>query len=114
MRRDLMIRLVALWVAFGLGTGVGALITAHYLGKCDVRLVDTDTDALINAAQAALPAAMTGGGAVSFSFNPVAIHVHADSAFENQDYDSEIPAVVRGAPVTVEVSTQLLRRMLSR
>jgi hypothetical protein len=114
MTRALIVRLLALWVAFGLGSLVGALIASHYLGKCETRMIDVDTDALMNAAQAALPATMTGSGAVSFSMDPTGIRVHADSMFENQSYDTKIPAVVRGSPVTVEISSQLLRRMLAR
>jgi hypothetical protein len=108
--RELIVRLVA----FGLGSLVGALIAGHYLGKCQTRLVDIDTDTLLNDAQAALPAAMTGSGAVSFSFGLTGIRVHADSIFENQSYDAQIPAIVQGSPLTVEISSQLLRRMLSR
>jgi hypothetical protein len=114
MTRALIVRLLSLWVAFGLGSFVGGLIVSHYLGKCETRLIDLDTDALTNAAQAALPAAMTGSGAVSFSMDPTGVRVHADSMFENQSYDTRIPAIVRGSPVTVEISSQLLRRMLAR
>jgi gamma-glutamyl:cysteine ligase YbdK (ATP-grasp superfamily) len=106
--------MLPLWIAFSLGAGAGALVASHYLGKCQVRIVDADTAALESAATAALTAAMTGSGAVSFDLDPAGIRVHADSLFENQSYDTRILAVVRGAPVTVEVSAQLLRRMLAR
>lgn len=114
MRREVFRRLLPLWVAFGIGSLIGSLITSHYLGKCDARLVEVDTNALTSAAVAALPAAMTGGGAVSFTLNPLGIRVHADSLFQNQSYDTTIPAVIKGPSMTIEVSTQLLRQMLGR
>jgi hypothetical protein len=112
--RNVLVRLLPLWVAFSLGAGAGALVAGHYLGTCRVQIADADAAALESAAAAALPAAMTGSGAVSFDLDPAGIRVHADSLFQNQSYDTRILAVVRGAPVTVEVSAQLLRRMLAR
>lgn len=114
MRRNILTKVLPLWFAFSIGATIGAIITGHLLGKCQVHIVDLDTDKLENAVQAALPAAMTGSGAVSLSVGVTGVKVHADSIFENQSYDADIPAIVRGSPVTVEISTQLLRRMLSR
>jgi hypothetical protein len=112
VRRLWLGRFWAIWVAFGLGTAVGALVMEHYLGHCDVRLVNVDTDALTRATQAALPAAITGSGVVVYTLDPTGIRVHADSLFQNQTYDQRILAVVRGSPVTLEVSSRLLQRLM--
>lgn len=109
-----MTTVLPLWFAFSIGATIGAIITSHLLGKCQVRIVDLDTDKFENAVQAALPAAMTGSGAVSLSVGVTGVTVHADSIFQDQSYNAEIPAIVRGSPVTIEISTQLLRRILSR
>lgn len=114
MRRMLIVRLLALWVAFGLGTAVGGWIVGHHAGECDARLLEADTDRLLEAAQAALPAAITGSGVVVFGLDSTGIRVHADSMFANQTYDARIPALVRGSRMTFEVSSRLLRRMLAR
>ncbi len=114
MRRTLIIRFLPLWVAFGLGFTVGGWIVGRHAGECSARLLEVDTDALVGAAQAALPAAMTGSGVVAFSLDATRIRVHADSMFANQSYDARIPALVRGRTLTLEVSSRLLRRMLAR
>lgn len=114
MRRPLVMRLVSLWLAFSLGAIVSGWIVSRTMAACDARIVDLDTDGLTSAAQAALPAAVTGSGMVIFNIDATGVRVHADSLFENQSYDNRVLAVVRGTPVTLEISTKLLRRLLGR
>jgi hypothetical protein len=114
MRRALIVRLFTLWIAFGLGTALGAWVVGRHAGVCSTRIVETNSDALMAAAQAALPAAVSGSGVVSFTLDPTGIRVHADSAFANQSYDTRVPALVRGSSMTVEVSSRLLSRMIAR
>lgn len=110
MQRPVLLRFLPVYVAFSLGATIGALIAAHFLGKCDTTIVDVDTNALQQAIVAAIPAAVSGSGLVSISIDVTGIRVHADSVFQNQSYDSRLPAIIRGSPVTIELSTQLLRR----
>jgi hypothetical protein len=114
MRRPLVVRLISLWLAFSLGAVLAGWFVSRNAVACDAKIMDLDTDALTSAAQAALPAAVTGSGMVTFKVDVTGIRVHADSLFENQSYDSRVLAVVRGSPVTLEISTKLLRRMLGR
>lgn len=114
MRRPLVIRLVGLWLAFSLGAILSGWFVSRNAAACDAKIIDLDTDGLTSAAQAALPAAVTGNGMVIFKIDATGVRVHADSLFENQSYDSRVLAVVRGSPVTLEISTKLLRRMLGR
>ncbi len=109
----MVMRLLSLWLAFGLGASLGGWLVSRYLGACDVKIVDIDMDALVNAAQGALPGAVTGSGAVVFTLNPTGIRVQSDSMFANQTFDAHVLAVVRGSPVKLEVSTKLLRKLLS-
>lgn len=114
MRRTLMVRLLALWIAFGLGAAVGGWVVSRHAGVCDTAIVDLNIDGLTNAAQAALPAAATGSGEVAFILDFTGIRVHADSIFVNQTYDARVAAVVRGSPATLKIGSKLLRRMLTR
>jgi hypothetical protein len=114
MRRALVIRLVSLWLAFSLGAVLAGWFVSRNAAACDAKIMDLDVDGLTSAAQAALPAAVTGSGMVTFNIDVTGVRVHADSLFENQSYDSRVLAVVRGSPVTLEISTKLLRRMLGR
>jgi len=114
MRRALVIRLVSLWPAFSLGAVLGGWFVSRNLSACDAKIMDLDVDGLTSAAQAAFPAAVTGSGTVTFNIDVTGVRVHADSLFQNQSYDSRVLAVVRGSPVTLEISTKLLRRMLGR
>jgi hypothetical protein len=106
-------RLLSLWVAFGLGASTGGWFVSRYLGACDAKVIDVDLDALTNAAQAALPGALTGSGVVVFTLDPTGIRVQSDSMFENQTFDTRVLAVTRGSRVKLEVSTKLLKKMLS-
>jgi len=106
-------RWLLLWLAFALGTGIGAFVENRLAGSCDVKVIDLDTDGLVAATQAAIPAALTGSGFVRFTLSPTGVRVQGDSMFENQSFDQRLLAVVQGSPVTVEVSTKLLRRILS-
>jgi len=114
MGRRLMVRLLALWFAFGVGTAFGWWIASRHATMCRTQIVDFDIDGLTNAAVAALPAAATGPGTVTFALDLTGIHVHADSAFVDQTYDAKVAALVRGSPVTLELRRDLLRRLLSR
>jgi hypothetical protein len=114
MRRELIVRLVSLWVAFGLGAALGGWVISRNLSSCSAQVVDLDVDALTNAAQAAIPAATTGSGMVEFNLDPTGIRVHADSMFANQSYDRRVLAVVHGTPEKLEISTKLLRRIFGR
>jgi hypothetical protein len=114
MRRELVVRLVSLWLAFGMGAALGGWIVSRNIGSCSTQVIDLDVDALTNAAQAAIPAATTGSGMVEFNFDPTGIRVHADSMFASQSYDGRVLAVVRGTPEKLEVSTKLLRRIFGR
>ena len=114
MGRTLIVRLLAVWAAFGVGTAVGWWIASRHASDCRTQIVDFDIDGLTNAAAAALPAATTGSGIVTFALDPSEIHIHADSALANRSYDGRVAAVVRGLPVTLEVRSDLLRRLLSR
>ena len=114
MRRPLVVRLVSLWLAFSLGAVLAGWFVSRNAAACDAKIMDLDTDGLTSAAQAALPAAVTGSGMVTFKLDVTGVRVHADSVFENQSYDGRVLAVVRGSPVTLEISTRLLRRMLGR
>ena len=114
MRRALIIRFLTLWVAFGLGALVSGWIVSRHAAECKATIVELDNDGFINAAQGALPAAATGPGVVEFKLEFNRILVHADSMFTNQTYDASVAALVQGSPITVDVSTKLLRRMLAR
>ena len=109
-----MLQLLALWVAFGLGSAVGSWLTSRYVSACDAKIVDVDTDSLTSAAQQALPGAITGSGVVVFTVSPTGIRVQSDSMFANQSFDTRVLAVVRGSPVKLEMSTKLLQKLLSR
>jgi hypothetical protein len=113
MRRALVLRIVGYWFAFGLGGLVGGWIVGGHAGQCNVRLVEVSADQVTQAVQQALPAAATGSGEVEFRLDVTGLHVHAASAFKDQDFDTTIPAVVRGSPTTVEVSARILSQMLS-
>jgi hypothetical protein len=111
MRRPVLMRFLSLWIAFSLGATLGGWIVSRYLGACDVKVLDADTDGLTSAIQAAVPGAMTGPGFVVFTIDPTGIRVQSDSIFENQSYDNRILAVVRGSPVKLEISTKLLQKL---
>lgn len=113
MRRAIVTRLLSLWLAFGLGATVGGWIVGRYLGSCDVKIIDVDTDALTSAAQSALPGAVTGSGIVVFTLDPTGIRVQSNSIFANQSFDTRVLAVIRGSPVKLEVSTKLLQKLVS-
>jgi hypothetical protein len=112
MRRTVVIRLLSLWLAFGLGAALGGWFVSRNVGVCDTKIVDLDIDGLTGAAQNALPEAVTGSGMVTFKLDLTGVHVHADSMFANQSYDRRVVAIVRGSPTTLEISTKLLRRIL--
>lgn len=114
MPRGLLFRILGYWFAFGLGSLTGAWIVGGHAGACSTQLIEVSTDQLIQAVQSALPAAATGSGKVVFGLDVKGIHIHADSAFQNQSFDATLPAVVRGSPITVEVSSRLLAGMFSR
>lgn len=113
MRRALIVRILVVWVVFGLGLAVGALVAGRHAVQCATQIVDFDIDGLTSAAQSALPAAATGSGNVSFTLDVTGIRVHADSMFANQTYDARVAALVHGSPVTLDVRSSLLRRLLS-
>ncbi len=113
MRRPVVIRILSLWLAFGIGASVGGFFVSRYLGACDAKVVDVDLDALTNAAQGALPGAVTGSGVVVFTLDPTGIRVQSDSMFANQTFDTRVLALTRGSPVKLEVSTKLLQKLLS-
>jgi hypothetical protein len=113
MQRALWMRLLSLWFAFSLGGAVGGLIVSHYIGSCDAKLIDVDTDALTNAIQTAAPGALTGSGFVELTFEPTGIRVHSDSVFTNQGYDGTVLAVTRGSPIKIEISAKLLQKLVS-
>ena len=112
MRRALIVRILVVWLAFGLGAAAGAWIVEHNAAACKTQLVDFDIGGLENAALSALPAAETGSGIVTFALEPTGIHVHADSAFANQTFDARVAALVRGSPVTIEMRADLVQRLL--
>jgi len=113
MRRPWIVRLLGLWIAFGLGSLAGAWIAGGHAHGCQTSLIEVNTDDVENAVEAALPVAATGSGTVSLTLDLTGMHVHADSTLANQSYDRTIAAVVRGAPVTVEVSSSVLTQLLS-
>jgi hypothetical protein len=112
MGRPVVMRFLSLWVAFSLGAALGGWVVSRYLGACDVKITDADTDALVNAAQAAVPGAMTGSGFVIFTIDPAGIRVQSDSMFQDQSFDSRVLAVTRGSPVKLEISTKLLQKLV--
>jgi hypothetical protein len=113
MQRALLFRVVSYWFVFGLGSLVGAWIVGAHAGACSTQLSEVSTDQVTQAVEAALPVAATGSGEVVFNLDVTGIHVHADSAFKGQDFDTTIPAVVRGSPVTLEVRSRVLAQMFS-
>lgn len=112
MRRDLVVRFLVIWLVFGLGASVGFWIASSHAAQCKTQVVDFDNDGLTNAALAALPAASTGSGTVTFALDTTGIRVHADSALANQNYDVKVAALVHGSPITIELPASLLRRLL--
>ena len=114
MRRELIVRLLVVWFIFGLGISLGYWIGGRRATECKTQLVDFDNDGLTSAALAALPAATTGSGTVTFTLDLTGIRVHAESALPNQTYDARVAAVIRGSPVTLELPSTLLRRLLTR
>jgi mannose/fructose/N-acetylgalactosamine-specific phosphotransferase system component IIC len=113
MQRGVLLRVVGYWFVFGLGTLAGAWIVGAHAGACSTQLIEVSTDQVTQAVVAALPAAATGSGVVVFKLDVTGIHVHADSAFKDQNFDTTIPAVVRGSPITLEVSSRVLAGMFS-
>ena len=113
MQRAVLVRVLSYWFTFGLGSLVGAWIIGAHAGVCSTQLIEVSTDQVTQAVVAALPAAATGSGQVEFRLDATGIHVHADSAFKDQSFDTTIPAVVRGSPMTIEVRSALLARMIS-
>ena len=112
MARSVIRRFLPLYIAFGLGAAIGGFVVSRFEGACDTQIVDLDVPGLTSATQAAMPAALTGSGQVTFTLDVTGIRVHADSVFENQTYDSRVLAVVRGSPLKLDVSAKLLRRIL--
>ncbi|MBV8164140.1 MAG: hypothetical protein JOZ91_07725 [Candidatus Eremiobacteraeota bacterium] len=106
-------RFLTLWLAFAIGVGLGSWLTSRYIGSCDAKIIDVDTDALTIAAQQALPGAITGSGVVIFTLSPTGIRVQSDSMFANQSFDTRVLAVTRGSPVKLEISAKLLQKLLS-
>ena len=107
-------RVLIVWVVFGLGVAVGAWVAGRHAAECKTQIVDFDIDGLTNAAQSALPAAATGSGTVTFTLDVTGIRVHADSMFANQTYEWRVAALVHGSPVTLELRSGLIRRLLAR
>lgn len=114
MRRPLIARLLSLWIAFSLGGVLGGWLVARNLSACDAKISDLDTAGLTSALQNAAAAAVTGSGFVTVKLDVTGVRVHADSLFANQSYDSRVLAVIRGSPVTLELSTKLLQQTLPR
>jgi len=114
MRRALLLRILGYWFAFGLGSLAGAWIVGGHPGTCSTQLIEVSTDQLTQAVRAALPAAVTGSGEVDFDLSATGIRVHADSAYRGQSFDTTIPAVVRGSPATVRISSRVLANMFSQ
>jgi hypothetical protein len=113
MGKPMLKRFLTLWLAFGLGSGLGSWLTSRYIGVCDAKIIDVDTDALTTAAQQALPGAITGSGVVVFTLSPTGIRVESDSMLANQSFDTRVLAIARGSPVKLEISTKLLQKLLS-
>ena|SRR5262252_1836640 len=112
MRQATVLRFLSLWLAFALGATLGGWVVSRYVGSCDTKIIDVDMQALTNAAQAAVPGAVTGSGVVVFTLDPSGIRVQSDSMFANQSFDTRVLAVVRGSPVKLEISTKLLQKFL--
>ena len=91
-------------------TDIAAIMAALLVAGASAQ---TDLDALTNAAQGALPGAVTGSGVVVFTLDPTGIRVQSDSMFANQTFDTRVLALTRGSPVKLEVSTKLLQKLLS-
>ena len=108
MRRDIVLRVLGYWLAFGLGSLAGAWVVGAHPGSCNTQLIELSADQLTQAVQSALPAAVTGSGQVEFQIGLTGIHIHADSMFKGQSFDTTIPAVVRGSPLTLDVSSRIL------
>ena len=114
MRRDIVLRILGYWVAFGLGSLVGVWVVGAHAGTCSTQLIELSTDQLTQAVQSAVPAAITGSGQVEFKIDLTGIHIHADSMLQGQSFDTTIPAVVRGSPLTLDVSTRVLSQAFGR
>jgi hypothetical protein len=110
MRQAFWKRFVPLWLAFGVGMAAGVWLASRH-GTCRVQLYDVNTDAFVAAVQSATVAATTGSGTVSFDLGSGSIRIQAESAFENQSYDQTLPALVRGSPMSINVSSRLLTRL---
>jgi len=113
MNRTLVLRVVGYWVAFGLGSLVGGWIVGGHARGCSTQLIEVDGNQVTQAVESALPAAATGSGEVELTLDVTGIHVRASSAFKGQDFDQTIPAVVRGSPLTLDIRSDILTRMIS-
>ncbi len=111
MRRNLLLRILGYWAAFGVGSLVGAWVVGAHPGSCSTQVIELSADQLTQAVQSAVPAAVTGSGQVEFKIDVTGIHIHADSMLNGQTFDTTLPAVVRGSPITLDVSTRVLTQI---